>query len=64
MPTITLEVPNDIAKKFENQKIVKYKEIIECDDNLHYNFKEEKISLEELSSFLWKIISSKKEEKC
>ena len=64
MPTITLEVPEKIFKKFANRSYIKYEEIIDYEKDLHYNFEDEKVSLEELSNFLWDVISFKKEKQC
>jgi len=65
MKTITVEVSDDIAKKFSGKAIVKYEEILDYEDNLKYSFSgEEHVTLNELSDFLWKCISSKKEMIC
>lgn len=59
MVTISVEVPSDLAKKFSGKKVIKYQDILDYDDNLKYNFNDEKVTMEELSEFLWKVVSSK-----
>ena len=61
MATINVEVSDEIAKKFSGVNVVKYEDILEYEDNLKYNFADEKVSFDELSSFLWNIISEKKQ---
>ena len=61
MAVISVEVSDEIAVKFAEKNIVKYEEILDYEDNLKYNFSDEKVSLEEVSSFLWNIISNNKE---
>jgi len=60
MTTITVEVSDEIAKKFIWVDIVKYDDILEYEDNLKYSFNDEKVSLNELNDFLSNIISEKK----
>ena len=60
MTTITVEVSDEIAKRFVWVDVVKYNDILEYEDNLKYSFSDENVSLDELSSFLWNIISDKK----
>jgi len=60
MKIISVEVSDDIAKNFSWDKVVKYEDILDYEDNLKYNFSDEKVSFEEISSFLWNIISDKK----
>ncbi len=60
MAVISVEVSDSIAKEFIWKKIVKYEDILDYEDNLKYHFSEEKVSLEEVSSFLWNIISDNK----
>lgn len=65
MTHITVEVSDEIAKKFSWKKVVKYEEILDYEDSLRYNFSEEKpVSFEELSHFLEKTISSKENIVC
>ncbi len=65
MITIIVEVSDEIAEKFSDRKVVKYEDILGYEDNLRYSFSEnEKVSLQELSNFLWKTISSKKDIVC
>jgi len=59
MTTISVEVSDEIAKRFVWVKVVKYEDILEYEDNLKYSFSDEKVSLNELSSFLWNVISDK-----
>ena len=60
MAIISVEVSEQIANKFAENKIVQYQEILDYEDNLKYNFSDEKVNLEEISSFLWNIISNNK----
>ena len=60
MAVISVEVSDYIAKQFVWKKVVQYDEILDYEDNLKYNFSDEKVSLEEVSSFLWNIISDNK----
>ena len=60
MAVISVEVSDYIAKQFDWKKIVKYEDILDYEDNLKYNFSDEKVSLEEVSLFLWNIISDNK----
>ena len=60
MVTIQVEVPEIVAKKFDGVDVVKYDDILDFDDNLKYSFVDEKVSFEELSNFLEKVISDKK----
>ena len=60
MAVISVEVSDYIAKQFDWKKVVKYDEILDLEDNMKYNFSDEKVSLEEISSFLWNVISNKK----
>lgn len=46
------------------QDVVKIDDILDYQDDLRYNFSDEKVSLNELSDFLWKTISSKKSTVC
>jgi len=60
MAVISVEVSDSIADKFSWNKIIKYEDILDYEDNLKYNFSDEKVSLGEVSSFLWNIISDNK----
>lgn len=65
MKTITVEVSDEIAKKFSGRKVVSIDEIFDYENGFKYTFsEEEKVSLNELSEFLWKVISSKKNTLC
>ena len=63
MVVINVEVPEKISNKFIWMKVVSYEDILNAESDLHYSF-EKKVSLEEVSSFLWKHISSKKKNVC
>lgn len=64
MTTINVEVTDEVAKKFAGQDVVKMDDILDYEENLKYNFSDEKVNLKELSDFLWKTISSKKVSAC
>jgi len=53
MAIINVEVSDYIAKQFVWKKVVQYDEILDLEDNMKYNFSDEKVSFEELSSFLY-----------
>lgn len=60
MAVIQVKVSDNIAKQFIWREVVDYEEILDYEDNLQYNFSDEKVSLEEISSFLWNVISNNK----
>ncbi len=64
MKTLTVEVSDEIAEKFADKKVVQIDDILDYEDELRYNFSDEKVTLNELSDFLWKTISSKKSVVC
>ena len=64
MSTIIVEVSDEIAKKFAGQKVVKMDDILDYQDDLKYSFSDDKVSLNEMSNFLWKTISSNKSVAC
>ena len=64
MTTIIVEVSDEIAKKFAGQKVVKMDDILDYQDDLKYSFSDDKVSLNEMSNFLWKTISSNKSVAC
>ena len=49
MPTITVEVSEDISKKFKGKTVIQYEDILDYEEGLKYSFTDEKVRLEELS---------------
>ncbi len=64
MTSITVEVPNKIVENFKDKQVITYYDLVEYDNNEKYSFSDEEVSLEELSNFLDKNITSNDEKVC